>query len=218
MKSVSLPFSLAMVAAAMLLAGCDRQPPSAALDPEVQSSASPETSTAEQAPGRQDQANNAAQSTRIGLCEPREEIIFSCRLENGKTASVCGTNMGTGAGAAQYRYGQAAQRPELTWPDADSADGLSFASVPYSGGGEAQLQFRRGDHQYIVYSRVIRTSFKAGEPNDPAMQDGVIVRRVDKIVARHACADPGVRSIDYEKARRYAQGLADDIVDLDFQP
>ena len=78
------------------------------------------------------------------------------------------------------------------------------------------MQFRRGDHQYIVFSRVIRTNFKAGEPNDPAMQDGVIVRKGEEIVARHACADPDVRSIDYEKAGRYAQDSADDIVAFDF--
>lgn len=129
---------------------------------------------------------------------------------------MCGANKGAGAVVAQYRYGQAGQRPELTWPDADSDDRLTFASVPYSGGGEAQLQFRRGDHQYIVYSRVIRTNFKAGEPNDPAMQDGVIVRRGGEIVARHACADPDVQSIDYEKAGRYAQDSAGDIVEFDF--
>ena len=214
MRIVSLPSSLAMVAAGMLLAGCDRQP--AASEPDVQSPASPEPLTAEKAPGQRDQANHAAPSTAIGLCEPREEIIFSCRLENGKTASVCGTNTGAGAVVAQYRYGQAGQRPELTWPDAESAERLTFASVPYSGGGEAQLQFRRGDHQYIVFSRVIRTNFKTGEPNDPAMQDGVIVRKGDEIVARHACADPDVRSIDYEKAGRYAQDSADDIVAFDF--
>ena len=215
MKSVSLPFSLAMVAAALLLAGCDRQPAPPASEPEVQSSASPERVTADKAAGQRDQANHAAPSTAIGLCEPREEIIFSCRLENGKTASVCGTDKETGAVVAEYRYGHAGQKPELTWPDADS-DRLSFASIPYSGGGEAQLQFRRGDHQYIVYSRVIRTNFKPGEPNDPAMQDGVIVQKGDKIIARHACADADVLPIDYQKAGRYAQSLADGIVELDF--
>ncbi len=215
MKTVSLRFSLAMVAAAMLLAGCEGQPDAAASEPEVQSPVSPDPLTAEKAPGQRDPANHAVRSAAIGLCQPREDIIFSCRLENGKSASVCGTNRGAGAVVAQYRYGQAGQRPELTWPDADGADRLTFASVPYSGGGEAQLQFRRGDHQYIVYSRVIRTNFKVGEPNDPAMQDGVIVRRGDEIVARHACADP-VQSIDYEKAGRYAQSSAGGIVEFDF--
>lgn len=216
MKSVSLPFSLAMVAAALLLPGCDRQPAPPASEPEVQSSAFREPVTADKAAGQRDQANHAAPSTAIGLCEPREEIIFSCRLENGKIASVCGTNKGAGAVVAEYRYGHAGQKPELTWPDADSADRLSFASIPYSGGGEAQLQFRRGDHQYTVYSRVIRTNFKPGEPNDPAMQDGVIVHKGDKIIARDACADADVLPIDYQKADRYVQSLADGIVELDF--
>jgi hypothetical protein len=160
--------------------------------------------------------NQVAPVIGAGLCSAGEEVIFSCQLDNSKFASICGTRNNIGKIVAQYRYGEARQKPELTWPDANSGDRLKFASVPYSGGGEAQLHFRRGDNQYIVYSRVIRTNFTAGEPNEPTMQDGVFVRKGEKVVARHACVDPHLVPIDYEKAELHAEKLDDGIVDLDY--
>ncbi|MEH6791942.1 hypothetical protein [Parasphingorhabdus sp.] len=205
----------AATAAALLLTGCDSQPAPdpARSDAELAPASKQLASVSPAAPGPQ--KDGAAAPAGTGLCTAQEDVVFSCQLENRKIASVCGVKNPVGVTVAQYRYGAAGQKPELSWPNTDSADRLAFASVPYSGGGEAQLQFRRGDNQYVVYSRVIRTNFTAGEPNDPAMEDGVFVRKGEDVVARHRCDDPAVVPISYDKAERYAE-KAGDIIPLDY--
>jgi len=159
------------------------------------------------------QAENAVASpSENGLCAAGEAVIFSCQLENEKIASVCGTENKSRDVVAQYRYGKSGAKPELIWPDVDSTNRLTFASVPYSGGGEAQLHFRRGDNQYVVYSRVIRTNFTAGEPNDPSLEDGIFVRKGGKLITRHACKGTKIAPIDYKKAELYAEKSGDDII------
>ena len=58
---------------------------------------------------------------------------------------------------------------------------------PYSDGGEAQIQFSNGDTNYIVFSRMVRTNFKQGEPNNPAISDGVLVERSGELLALRIC-------------------------------
>jgi hypothetical protein len=205
-----------LATAAVLLSGCDQKAASADGEPAAESVASADPPATGTISGQEGQASKAVPSSDTGLCAPDEDVLFSCQLENRKIASVCGAIIKTGSIVAQYRYGKAGQVPELAWPEADSADRLKFASVPYSGGGEAQLHFRRGDTQYIVYSRVIRTNFTAGEPNDPALEDGIFVRKGDRIIARHVCDGPEVSPINYEKADLYAESSDDGIVELEY--
>ena len=214
MKTAALLVPLAT--AGMLLSGCDQKAASADGELAAESAAAADPLATGTISAQEGQASKAIPSSGTGLCAPGEDVLFSCQLENRKMASVCGLKKETGSVVAQYRYGKSGQVPELTWPDADSAERLKFASVPYSGGGEAQLHFRRGDTQYIIYSRVIRTNFTAGEPNDPQLADGIIVRKGDRIIARHACADPDVSPIDYEKADLYAEPSDGEIVELDY--
>ena len=214
MKKFVLLVPLAM--AGLVLSGCDQKAAPADGEPAVETVASANPLATGTISGQEGQASKAVPSSGTGLCAPDEDVLFSCQLENRKMASVCGVTNKAGSAVAQYRYGKSGQVPELTWPEADSGERLEFASVPYSGGGEAQLHFRRGDTQYIVYSRVIRTNFTAGEPNDPDLADGIFVRKGDRIVARHACDDPEVRPIDYEKANLYAETSDDGIVELDY--
>ncbi len=146
----------------------------------------------------------AKKVTATGFCSVKEPVIFSCQLKNRKTVSVCGTENGAGAKTAQYRFGYVGKAPELVWPEAAGKDRLTFASVPYSGGGEAQLSFSRGDVTYVVYSRVVRTNFKAGEPNNPEMSDGILVLKGKKTINDLVCADPGLVPVDYDLAAGYA--------------
>tara|TARA_R110000824_G_scaffold11585_3_gene50683 strand:- start:49583 stop:50230 length:648 start_codon:yes stop_codon:yes gene_type:complete len=147
----------------------------------------------------------AAETTKAtGWCSAKEPVIFSCQLKNRKTISVCGAESGAGESKAQYRFGSPGKSPELVWPEAASKDRLTFASVPYSGGGEAQLSFSRGDVTYIVYSRMVRTNFKAGEPNNPEMTDGIMVLKGRKMASDLVCADPDVVPVDYDLASEYA--------------
>jgi hypothetical protein len=206
----------AAAAAGLALTGCDETPADAPAKTTTQVADASGELVAQNRPDQQEPKGSAAAFVATGLCAPGEEVLFSCRLENNKIASVCGTKSKSGETVAQYRYGQPGQAPELAWPDANSPDRLKFASVPYSGGGEAQLHFLRGDIQYIVYSRVIRTNFAAGESNNPALDDGIFVRKADRIIARLACADRDVMPVDYEKAGRYADNVEDGIVELEY--
>ena len=152
-----------------------------------------------------DSAETATETTKAtGWCSADEPAIFSCQLKSRKVISVCGTESGAGNKAAQYRFGTPGQSPELVWPEAAGKDNLTFASVPYSGGGEAQLSFSRGDVTYVVYSRVIRTNFAAGEPNNPEMTDGVIVLKGKQTVSDLVCADTDVFPVSYDLASEYA--------------
>ncbi len=140
-------------------------------------------------------------------CAEGEEAVFSCKLANGKHVSVCG-NLETKF--AQYRYGAAGKAPDLVWP-AKAADGkLDWASVSYSGGGEAQISFARGDTRYVIYSRVVRTNFTAGEPNNPAVEDGVLILKGGKQLADLKCDDGDVKPVDYDRAGKFAD-KADDL-------
>lgn len=125
-------------------------------------------------------------------CTPRESTIFSCAMPGGKRLAVCVTE----AGVAEYRFGR--DVPELT------LQGGTWSNVAYSGGGEAQILFSNGDTDYLVFSRVVRTNFTPGEPNDPAIHDGVVVLRAGEVLATLLCAggqaETPVRYDDAERA------------------
>jgi len=111
----------------------------------------------------------------VAFCKAEETPIFACNFADGNQVAVCGL----AKGGAEYRFG--GEEPELTlFEDV-------WATVPYSGGGEAQMQFSNGDTNYIVFSRMVRTNFKEGEPNNPAISDGVIVERSGELLSLRVC-------------------------------
>ena len=131
-------------------------------------------------------------------CSKEETAIFSCKAGNGKTIAVCAAQVGK----VEYRYGKG--EAELVAP------ATGFASVPYSGGGEAQIEAKNGDTSYIVFSRVVRTNFTEGEPNYPEFTDGVIVQRGDQVLNLQVCDDPDAKAVDYDAAERFLT-TADDL-------
>ncbi len=121
----------------------------------------------------------------VGLCTVDERPIFSCSTGR-QTVSVC-----AGAGGVQYRAG----RPgavALASP-ANSAD-LSYANTAYSGGGESQVRFLRGDYAYTVWSGVYRTGFKT--TNNPEFRSGVIVSKNGKPFSTRTCVAPSDAVLD----------------------
>ncbi|WP_052761709.1 hypothetical protein [Aurantiacibacter luteus] len=110
-------------------------------------------------------------------CGPSQSTVFACRLENGKRVAVCADPAGGKGGT--YRYGGSGVELEL--------DGGEYARVAYSGGGESQVAFANEGYRYIAFSRVVRTNFTPGEPNEPAMSDGLAVLRGDGLVGLHLC-------------------------------
>ncbi|WP_298467778.1 hypothetical protein [uncultured Erythrobacter sp.] len=123
-------------------------------------------------------------------CSAKEETLFSCTASNGKQIAVCAA----GEGRIEYRYGKGDAELVLADPE--------WASVPYSGGGEAQIAFTNGDTRYIVFSRIVRTNFEPGEPNNPAISDGVIVQRGEKLLNMQACGAGDLKPVDYNVAER----------------
>ncbi len=146
-----------------------------------------------------------AQPGKDNLCAPGEPVIFSCLLDNGNALSVCAAAETGGPRFAQYRYGPSGEASELSFPARRQDGALRFLSAPYSGGGEAQLSFVRGSASYVVYSRVMRTNFEAGEANDPQFDDGALVLNGGKIIANHRCEGDQLTSIDYDLATKYAK-------------
>ena len=108
-------------------------------------------------------------------CAAPEETVFSCAMPGGKRLAVCAPP----EGPAQYRFGGTGPELVLT--------GGTWANAAYSGGGEAQIAFANGDTNYTVFSRIVRTNFTAGEPNNPAITDGVVITRDGAFVALRLC-------------------------------
>ena len=123
-------------------------------------------------------------------CAEDERTTFSCPTVGGKRISVCGKD-----GEVEYRFG--AQQAELT------IAGGRFGSVPFSGGGEAQIAFAKGDTRYIVFSRTVRTNFTAGEPNNPEFTDGVMVVEGERKIAEGLCLPGEAESVDVMAAEDY---------------
>lgn len=182
------------ICALFLVAACSDEPTPAAdpVTPQIQASSGtmvqPEASS---------EANNSGFGEMAAIpaggaigCSPDEEPVFACNLDNGKRLAVCAT----GSETVEYRYGGAKSELVLS--------GGAWANAAYSGGGEAQIAFENGDTRYIVFSRMIRTNFEAGEPNDPAMSDGVIAERAGKVLAVRTCDDPNVVAIQYSAAEK----------------
>ncbi|MEZ5681903.1 MAG: hypothetical protein R3E14_11510 [Erythrobacter sp.] len=124
-------------------------------------------------------------------CTAEEEPIFSCAVPGGKRLAVCAAQQGE----AEYRFG--GKSPELV------LRGGKWANAMYSGGGEAQIEFANGDTRYIVFSRMVRTNFTAGEPNNPAITDGVLISREGEFIALRLCAGGQAEiPVQYDAAER----------------
>lgn len=143
----------------------------------------------------------AVAAARSKLCRPGETVIFACAIGQ-KLAAVCGGTSASGATYAQYRYGLPGKL-ELTYPGDGASGGLSHAETAYSGGGESQVLFTNGGFQYVVYSRMVRTNFKANQPNNPAFEAGVEVIKGDKLVGNRKCANPENVDVDTEAAGKF---------------
>jgi hypothetical protein len=134
------------------------------------------------------------------LCAANETPLFQCRVGR-KMAAVCGGRSG-GRTYAQYRFGRPGAL-ELTYPNSRNGSGtLRRASIPFSGGGEAQFHFTSGNHQYVVFSRTVRTSFGAGG-NNPEFSAGVTVRRNGRVLRTLGCSDGDSANVDLGAAERF---------------
>ncbi len=160
----------------------------------------PDEATDEATDDSTDGAGDSGQEDDIAqpvACQEGEETLFSCDDKGGKQIAVCGKD-----GNAQYRFGN--EVAEIT------LDNGKFASVPYSGGGEAQIAFSNGDTRYIVFSRIVRTNFEPGEPNNPKITDGVMVVRGGETIGKRTCIAGSPSAVDVGAGENYG-GVASEL-------
>jgi hypothetical protein len=117
------------------------------------------------------------------LCQPGEAIVFACHVGT-KTVSLC--RPPALAPELTYRFGTPA-RVELAYPPAGKQMRAPFtvSNAPLAGGGITTVAFRRGEYEYEVYSMVGRGDAA------PRFEDGVLVLRRGKEVAKLVCDDGG---------------------------
>lgn len=152
-----------------------------------------------------DEAAEAAPAPSRVACGSGEPTLFSCSAGN-KRIAVCGVTNAQGQRTARYRFGSA-NKAEIT------LDGGRFASVGYSGGGEAQIEFANGATRYVVYSRTVRTNFDE-RGNMPEFTDGVVVVKNGSRIANRQCTG-NVESVDVMAGDSYG-GVANDLFYEDF--
>lgn len=173
------------LAAFALLAGCQGQA--------AEQAAAPEATTAPSASTSIDPAILARDAEQkwiwAAACAADETPIFTCTFKGGKRVAVCGAAEWNG----RYRYGGSTPEIEL--------NGGQYASVMYSGGGEAQIAFDSGDTRYIVFSRMVRTGFDEDGNNVPAISDGIVIERGGRFLDIKLCdgSDPPL-PVQYDAA------------------
>ena len=132
-------------------------------------------------------------------CGRNERTLFFCEAGR-KQIAVCGVSDADGRPQAQYRYGSDTAEIVL--------NGGRFGNVPYSGGGEAQIEFPNGATRYIVYSRTVRTNFDE-RGNMPEFTDGVMVVRGGRVIADRQCTGEP-QSVDVMAGEDYG-GVASEL-------
>lgn len=117
------------------------------------------------------------------LCLAGEPVVFACHIGS-KTVSLCRPS--ALARELTYRFGKPSA-VELAYPPAGKRVQAPFtvSTKPLAGGGITTVAFRRGQYEYGVYSMVGRSD------GAPLFEDGVIVSRRGKQVAKLVCDDGG---------------------------
>ena len=138
-----------------------------------------------------------------GLCAAEEFVVFQCAAGR-KRVAICAGRSRSGQQYAQYRFGTP-ERIELIYPTTldEGAGAMSWARTGYSGGGEMQVRFASRGHEYLVYSRVVRTGFGPDGHFDPRFESGVMVVRGNRLVSDVACEEPPDPWVHEEGAEQF---------------
>ncbi|MEM5342890.1 hypothetical protein [Paraburkholderia azotifigens] len=127
-----------------------------------------------------------------GMCKQDEQVVFNCELKK-STASLC---IDKKTRKFVYRNGTR-DKMDLQVPARDKgedANPFQFSNVPYAGGGEAHVRFERGDYNYYLYDKTVKTA------DGPEMSAGIVVFRQKRKIAEMACQnDASVHQEAYEE-------------------
>jgi hypothetical protein len=121
------------------------------------------------------------------MCTKGEVTVFECRIGK-KKVSACAGGVGSSSKFVQYRYG-AERKTELKLPKNSHVRNsfVNFSRAIYSGGGETQIRFSRGEYSYIIYDRVQRSNFSIGKGNDPKFDSGIIIVKGKTVLSNRQC-------------------------------
>lgn len=123
------------------------------------------------------------------LCATAERVVFSCHVGK-KIVSLC-RPANTPQGLT-YRFGKP-RRVELAYPSRgrDAKSSFYTSSGPLYGGGDTTVGFRRGEYEYVVYSRISRSPGGGAQGGTPEFEDGLVVSRAGRQLRRMVCDDGG---------------------------
>jgi hypothetical protein len=123
------------------------------------------------------------------LCAAAEKVVFSCHVGK-KIVSLCRPS--DAPHGLTYRFGTP-RRVELAHParGRDAKGSFYTASGPLYGGGDTTVGFRRGEYEYVVYSRIGRSSGDRAQGGTPEFEDGLVVSRRGREIRRMVCDDGG---------------------------
>jgi hypothetical protein len=127
-----------------------------------------------------------------GMCKQEEQVVFNCDLKK-STASLCLDKKNS---TFVYRNGTR-DKLSLEVPTAgkeSDASPFHFSNVPYAGGGEAHVRFARGDYDYFLYDKTVKTD------DGPENSAGIVVFQRGKKVANLTCNnDASIHQEAYEQ-------------------
>ena len=110
-------------------------------------------------------------------CQAEEEAVYSCRFQDGRVLSVCIGDQ------IAYRFGRLGA-PELDLVRELGSDAVSYDVAPRQGEGrQTRVQFRNGNHDYVVYSSQTGDRDGLQRPG----RSGVFVRRGGREIAHFDC-------------------------------
>ena len=132
-------------------------------------------------------AASLSQAAEPTLCKASETPIFSCKLKNTKTVSVCASSHSTRS-YVDYRFGKIS-KVELTYSANDQIPDHKFhrGEVVYANNSDDILWFTSGKYRYSIYSPT------RGGPGLSVSLHGDVVSRIE-------CSNSGSGATEGAKA------------------
>lgn len=114
-----------------------------------------------------------AQADEVTLCQPHEEVYFSCPIGE-RIMSVCASgNISPDNGYVQYRFGQVG-KIELEFPEKPFTprQWFSISDISEANFNSTHLKFSVGQYRYVLYEGAL---------------NGIYIKKNGKLISKHVC-------------------------------
>lgn len=130
---------------------------------------------------------HASEDISRGHCEEKEDVIFTCELDNDAVVSICAA---PDRSTLAYRYGPPLMEPELTYPKdpAESIKRFMIHTIGYAGGYNTGLGFKTGAYTYVVNEQMTSRGPNVAEKD---MEGGVTLYEGKKVKLEAHCLGLG---------------------------